>query len=205
VVQGATQPDPDERYLIGVAPWWRTQQIDPPSALAQTCNITYPRELLERLGGFDETLPEAAGEDTDLRFRALAAGAEHVGAPAALTFHAVADHSLLAHARLASRWSGLAYLYKRHPELREDALLGVFWKERHALFLLAAAGALLGARRRGFLLLGAPYVLRLRPPRSGGPRAYARALLELPGHALIDAAEVAALARGSIRYGTLFL
>ena len=74
VVQGATRPDPDEAPLLLSTAHARTQTIDPPSRWAETCNIVYPRALLEALGGFDERLPVAAGEDTDLALRALGAG-----------------------------------------------------------------------------------------------------------------------------------
>ena len=73
IVQGATQPDPEELHLARRA-GARSQAIDPPSPHAQTCNILYPREMLERLDGFEERLPVAAGEDTDLAWRALDAG-----------------------------------------------------------------------------------------------------------------------------------
>ena len=53
-------PDPDEGMLL-LAPLRETQAIDPPQPWAQACNILYPRELLERLGGFDEDV--LVGED----------------------------------------------------------------------------------------------------------------------------------------------
>src|SRR5205814_4172614 len=53
IVQGATRPDALERNVLA-APHVRTMSIDPVGPYAQTCNIVYPRELLERLGGFDE-------------------------------------------------------------------------------------------------------------------------------------------------------
>ena len=65
----------------------------------ETCNVAYPRELLERLGGFDETFAEPLGEDTDLGWRALAAGAGREFAPAALVDHAVEDLGPAAHLR----------------------------------------------------------------------------------------------------------
>ena len=37
--------------------------------------MAYPRALLERLGGFDEAY-DFGGEDTDLAWRAIEAGAE---------------------------------------------------------------------------------------------------------------------------------
>ena len=45
-----------------------------PAPWAQTCNIVYPRALLEAPGGFDESLPAAAGEDADLAQRAAGGG-----------------------------------------------------------------------------------------------------------------------------------
>ena len=36
---------------------------------AQTCNILYPRELLERIGGFLDDPPLSMGEDTELALR----------------------------------------------------------------------------------------------------------------------------------------
>ena len=69
VVQGATRPDPHEAHLLGMAPHARSQNINPPVPWAQTCNIVYPREALERVGGFDEQIP-TAGDDMDLAARA---------------------------------------------------------------------------------------------------------------------------------------
>src|SRR5687768_188120 len=48
VVQGTTHPDPDEMELAR-APHHESQHITPPVPLAQTCNILYPRSLVERL------------------------------------------------------------------------------------------------------------------------------------------------------------
>ncbi|MCL5004202.1 MAG: glycosyltransferase [Patescibacteria group bacterium] len=39
-----------------------------------TNNIAYRREVLEKLKGFDENFPEPAGEDADLKYRAVKAG-----------------------------------------------------------------------------------------------------------------------------------
>jgi glycosyltransferase involved in cell wall biosynthesis len=53
IVQGTTRPDPDEEELVLAAAHARTQRIDPPSPWAETCNIVYPRDVLEAVGGFD--------------------------------------------------------------------------------------------------------------------------------------------------------
>ncbi|HEX2085576.1 MAG TPA: glycosyltransferase [Solirubrobacteraceae bacterium] len=197
VVQGTTRPDPDETGLLRAARV-RTMWVDPPAWQAQTCNIVYPRAAVERAGGFDERdLPLCAGEDTDLFCRT---GAPLVAAPGVLTYHAVEPMSVVARVRFAWRWRQLPALVARHPELRRHAELGVFWKRRHARFLLALAG--LAARRPALAL---PWALAALPSYGPGVRGRVRAVSELPGQALVDAVEVAALAQGSARHRTLFL
>jgi GT2 family glycosyltransferase len=205
VIQGATEPDPDEEPLIVASGFHRTQRIDPPAPWAQTCNIVYPRALLERLGGFDERLPIASGEDTELALRARREGAAYLGAPEARTFHAVEPMGLIARLRDAWRWRHLAYVRARSPELRRDLVLGVFQKESHALFLLALLGVVLARRRPLLAALAVPWIVRSMPSYGPGARGRARAALELGGRALVDSAELAANAVGSVRHRTLFL
>ncbi len=206
VVQGRTVPDPDEAHVARLTPWSWSQAVSPPSFAAETCNIAYPRALLERLGGFDEAnFTGVAGEDTDLCVRALAAGARQVAAPAAIVFHAVDDIGLVGLLRIASRWGPLASLYAKHPGLRRELTLGVFWKPRHPLVLLAAAGLLLAGRDRRALVAALPYLRSVRPSSGRGRRAWIAGALTVPGRAAVDLAEVGALARGSIRHRTLLL
>jgi GT2 family glycosyltransferase len=205
VVQGATFPDPDEED-VRRAPHVRTVvEADPPGRFAQTCNILYPRDVLERVGGFDETMPAPAGEDTDLWLRARAAGATMTGAPDAVVFHAIEDHTLPAMLRLNWKWRHLAFVVARHPEVRGWFRLRVFWRERHARLALALL-ALAATRRVPPLALGvAPYLHSLRRRRRPGPRGLAISAVELPGQVVVDLGEVAALAAGSIRYRTVVL
>lgn len=205
VVQGTTRPDPDELEVLWASPWGRSQEIDPPTVWAQTCNISYPREVLDRLGGFDETLPVASGEDTDLALRARPLAGAIVGAPEVVTYHAVDDFHLPARLRSTWRWQHLAELARRYPEVREAGFARVFWKREHAAALLAAAGLALSSRDRRALAAAAPWILLHLPPVNAGRRMFARRLIELPGLAAIDAVETAALIRGSIRYRTWFL
>ncbi len=203
IVQGATQPDPDEAHLVA-APHARTQTITPPVPWAQTCNVLYPRAVLEAAGGFEERMD--AGEDTELALRAQAAGVPYVGAPEVLTHHAVEAGSLRGKLATIPRWRGLALVVARHPQVREHLVGGVFWRSSHALLPLAAVG-LLRARRTGGLALLAtlPYVLVAQGSYGTGPRGRARALCEVPGRAVVDAAEIVALARGSVEQRTLIL
>ena len=203
IVQGATRPDPDELAIAHHAPHARTQTIDPPVPWAQTCNIVYPLELLERLEGFDEQM--RGGEDAELAQRAIDAGAGLLGAPEVLTYHAVHAGGLIGTLRTLPRWQHLAGLIKRHPELRENFTLGLFWRDRHALLLLALGGAVLTRAPLARAALALPWALRAAPSYGGGPRGRIRALAELPGRAVVDLVEIGVLARGSVRYRTILL
>src|SRR3954452_13853911 len=55
IVQGATTKDPDEEAQTH-ASQYHSQMITPPTPWAECCNIIYPREVLERLGGFNEEM-----------------------------------------------------------------------------------------------------------------------------------------------------
>lgn len=203
IVQGTTLPDPAEDQFLKAAPWSRTQRITPPVPWAQCCNIVYPRELMEQVGGFDESM--MTGEDTDLALRARAAGATYVGAPEVLTYHAVEAVALPGRLRGLWRWHHLPDLIRRHPELRRDMPLWFFWKRRHVWLPLAVAGLVLGRRRGRWAALALPYLLHALPDHGGGVRGRLRSISELPGQAAIDATEMAALARGSVEHRTLFL
>src|SRR4051812_14049000 len=201
-VQGRTRPDPFERDVFA-APHFRSLTVDPPGRYAQTCNILYPCALLAQLGGFDERA--VTGEDIDLALRARKVGSRLVGAPDAVVNHAVEAHTLPGLVRVNLKWRHLAYVVARHPELRRDCTLGVFWKPEHLEVLLAVAG-LAGARRLPPL---PPFALpHLRGAGGGGgPRAGARAggAGGLPRPAAQELAEVATMMAGSLRYRTLLL
>ena len=202
VVQGATRPDRLEHDVFA-APHVHTLAVDPPGRFAQTCNILYERELVERLGGFDERA--VVGEDIDLSLRAQEAGAPLVGAPEAVVNHAVEAHSLPGFVRRNVRWRHLAYVVARHPRLRRDCTLGLFWKRSHLTLLLALAGVA-GARRSAPLaLLALPYLVPELARRGRRPVDVAVAGAEVPGRVVNEAAEVLAMAAGSARYGTLIL
>src|SRR5918999_1148194 len=87
VVQGRTLPNPAESDGLGA--FARTMNITGATPHFETCNIMYPRALLERVDGFDEQFPAPAGEDSDLGIRARGAGGVQVYEPAALVHHAV--------------------------------------------------------------------------------------------------------------------
>jgi GT2 family glycosyltransferase len=202
VVQGRVRPDPLERGVTR-APHVRTLTIEPVGPYAQTANILYPRELLERLGGFDERA--IAGEDVDLSLRARAAGVPIAGAPDAVAYHAVESHTLPGILRQNLKWRHLAYLVSRHPELRPELPLRVFWDEEH-MWTTSAIVALLAARRRPVLAaLALPYAVRSSRRRGRRRRARLTATAEIPGQAVRQVAEVLGLVFGSVRHRTLVL
>ena len=193
------RPPPDwlermEEHLLHAAPHARSLHVEPPEPWGQCANIAYPRAVLDRLDGFDESYARA-GEDTDLLQRALAAGVPYVAAPDALTYHAVAPYGLLGALRTLPRWAELARVVRRHPGLRGRFTLRVFWKPSHAWLLasLVARPALVG------------WAIAARPRYGGSPRGVVRAVSELPGRAAVDAVEIAVLVRGSLRERTLLL
>jgi GT2 family glycosyltransferase len=201
LVQGRTRPEPADEPKLD-RPRARSLRVDRLGPFFQTCNVFYPRELLERVGGFDERVVVGA-EDVDLAFRALDAGASAVFAPDALVNHGVLEHSLGEAVRFAARWRSLPTVVARHPALRPAfPWRGRVWRESHARLLLAMAGLALARLHPGFLVWCLPYATLRRGWR---PRELARGLAELPGVAVVDAAELAVLGWSSARARTLFL
>lgn len=202
IVQGATQKDPDEEAAQH-ATHFHSQRITPPTPWAECCNIVYPRELLERLGGFDEVM--YTGEDTDLAMRAKKAGAAQMGARHVLTYHAVVEVPL--HRKLWGmwRWKDLPGLIRKHPEMRDHFPARYFWKRTHFWFPFAIAGAILERRNPLWAVLVVPWVVHSAPAHGTDPRGRIREISELPSRAATDAMEYAALIRGSIKHRSLLL
>jgi glycosyltransferase involved in cell wall biosynthesis len=197
-VQGRTEPDPDEVHLMH--PLSRTVSVGEPNGWFETCNMAYPRELLDRLGGFDERFG-FGGEDTDLAWRAIEAGAQPRFAEGALVWHAVVSRSPLGALGDALRWNDLPALVGRHPGLREHLYAGHFWNAEH-MGLAVAAGGWLAFRRRAPLLAAAatvPYLAARLNWRQPHPRRLARGLATLPLLAAVDAAETLARIPSAVR------
>jgi glycosyltransferase involved in cell wall biosynthesis len=200
VVQGRVEPLPAERHLMG--PFNRTLEVHAAGPFFQTANILYPRAVLERLGGFDESFTAPAGEDTDLGWRAQEAGVPIRYAPDALVWHAVHEFGWRGMVRDAPRFATALRVLSSHPGVRENLHHRIFWKPAHEKVLLAAAGIALGRRTHG-AALGAvvPWLLVHR-----AEHASRGALLRaLPAHLAVDVAEVAAMTRGSWRARTLLI
>lgn len=200
VIQGRTDPDPGELERAGA--FRRSRSVTGPDPAYPACNIAYPRELLERVGGFHEGFGRPSGEDTDLGWRARAAGAETLYEDSARVRHAVYAGGLSGLLRDAARWEDTVLALKRNPAMRSSYRHRVFWQESHELLLAALAGAALARRTRGIsLALAAPYALHY----AAHHRRLSGALAALPGYALVDAAEMLALVRGSVRHRTFVI
>jgi glycosyltransferase involved in cell wall biosynthesis len=209
MAQGQTLPDPTQ--ASGSGPFSRTLAVTEATGYYQTCNMAYRRDVLERLGGFDERFRHPTGEDTDLAWRALEDGVEAEFVPAAVVYHDVRPSSFVAHLRDTRRWEGVVLAVRLHPRLRDRFHRRWFWKPSHPPAIAAALGAVLAAgprsstaRRLLGLAMIAPYI-RYRSlvlPLDGGPR---RRLAAIPLALVADLAEVAVLASASARYKTLLL
>jgi glycosyltransferase involved in cell wall biosynthesis len=202
-VQGPTAPPPDE--LANFGSFSHTIEVRGLDPAFPTCNMFYRRDLLERVGGFDESFPGAGGEDCDLAWRAKAAGAHAVFAPDAVMHHPVVDLGAIGKLRRAASWTSAMAAYARHDELRRTSFIhGIFWKEIHYQLARASLGLLL-MRRRRLIPLGAwlmyPYLQDVWARCKlwgGGP-------LLAPYYLLHDVIETLAVARASVRHRKLML
>ncbi len=199
VVQGRTEPDPGERDRLG--PFSRTVHVERLGPQYETCNIFYPRELLERLGGFDEEFGlRPGGEDTDLAWRAIELGRPTAFCVEALVFHAVLELGALGALRDATRWSETVRVFARHPGARTMLDHRVFWNVWHYLLVRSLLALLLPRRLRALRwAILARHALALNDRArtlGGGPRL-------LPLLIVYDVVETVAVARGAARHRTL--
>jgi glycosyltransferase involved in cell wall biosynthesis len=90
-----------------------------------TGNVSLPRQTFQRAGGFDEFFPaSSAGEDWELGYRLLKSGVPFRFASDALSFqhcHAVSQDLLR---RAGEEGRGHVFIAAKHPELRDQLLLG---------------------------------------------------------------------------------
>lgn len=199
-IQGRTAPRPDQVGLLG--PFARCQDIPGPNDSFQTCNILYPREMLERLDGFDEaSFAKWGGEDTDLAWRALEGGAQSRFTGEALIYHAVRYIGPRGALRLAAGWGLAVRAVARHPGLRDRFPHRIFWNMNHRRLAIACAGLLL-PRRLGALRL-VPALPTLHETATRADRLFDVGLLRSaafgPWYLLSDIVEAAGVARAAAR------
>jgi glycosyltransferase involved in cell wall biosynthesis len=128
VLQGCTEPHPAEAAAQDA--FSRSKAITQLDWNYQTCNIAYPRALLERLGGFDEAYRFASAEDTDLGWRAREAGAPIRFVHDAHAWHAVQRPGVLGLVRRMRIKTDVARLTRRHPGIRHHYYREIFCHSR---------------------------------------------------------------------------
>jgi len=200
-VQGRTDPDPEHADEIG--PFSRTLRVHALGPHYQTCNVFYPRALLEAVDGFDTALEPGAGEDSDLAWRCLDAGAQAVFAPGAQVFHAVHQLGPRGKLRIATLYSRTVALLRRHPG-RRPLVFGVFWHHSHFHVLRALAG-LVVPRRGPWRALRFWCFAHLVPSCLGRARDERGAWWTAPYFLLYDAIELVSVVRGAIRHRVFVL
>lgn len=143
MAQGLTRPRHEE--WDGSGPFARTMWVMEEDGFYATCNMGYRREILERIGGFDERFRHPFGEDTDLAWRAIDTGAKAAFVPEAVVFHTVWPSSWTAHLRDRLRREGTVQAVSNHPVLRERFYRPYWYQGSHPRALAAAAGVALAA------------------------------------------------------------
>ena len=208
VVQGATRPDPDERNLLLT----RRPRADPerrrrPTRGRRPATSSIRARCSSALGGFDEACRSPAGEDTDLRAarprrrRAARRRARRADLPRRRPGSAWPR-------RCATPGAGSTCRYVARAPSRDPpggAAPAVLEARARGDPARARRAARCPPRHRLAALLALPWARLRLPPYGGSRRGRLRAVAELPGRAAEDVVGVAALARGSVRYRTLFL
>jgi glycosyltransferase involved in cell wall biosynthesis len=116
-LEGAVEPWPPE--AVGSY----THQIDTDGGgRYMTANMLYRRELLERVGGFDERFEQPFLEDSDLAFRVLTAGYEIPFVSEVRVRHRVLSRSTLDTLRSARKVRWFALFAAKHPDLYKTRL-----------------------------------------------------------------------------------
>ena len=201
-IQGPVGPIAAERDRLGAFAY--TIVVAGPTPSFETANLFYPRELLERLGGFDADAFPRVGEDMDLGWRAIEAGAIPHFEPAAAVEHAVVEIGARGYLRRLWAWSGVMRCYRDHPALRRHLHHGWFWNLSHYLLARAVIGTLLTRRRWAWplaLWLGKWYASW----SLAEARGHAGSAWYAPWFVVRDAVEMAGCIRGSLRYRVFVL
>lgn len=205
LVQGRTLPHPAEQHHR--APWSKSQQVEAFNHRFQACNLLLSRDLLEALDGFDESFP-FAGEDADLGWRARRLGASMAFAEDAVVHHAVWPRTFAGYLRERRVWAELVRVVARHPGIRRELFLRLFFRRGHVAVVVGVPVVLGAAATVGWWVAPAAvatYVAgRTWRTRHTGWSVPVR--LVWSGQWLVaNAWEAGQFIRASIRYRTLVL
>jgi glycosyltransferase involved in cell wall biosynthesis len=108
-----------------------------------TCNLSLPRDVLSRNGGFDESFRASGFEDIDLGYRLSKAGIRMVFNPRASGLHDCWQPFPEFAEKQRRNGRELRILLKKHPELRELFLPEASFARRGLLALAGGAASLL--------------------------------------------------------------
>ena len=202
VVQGRTCPV-DEHH----GPWDRSIAVDSASALFETCNLGFDRELFVALGGFPTLsllghAPRGFAEDVVFGAQVARRGGFAFAADA-IVRHRWLPATYADHLRSVRRLSGFPWLAREVPEVRARLTCGVFLSRRTAAFDCAVAGVLAayGSRRPALLAGALPWLyLGYRAARRRPGRALP---VRLTQELAADMTAAASLAQGSVLHRRL--
>jgi glycosyltransferase involved in cell wall biosynthesis len=173
-----------------------------PSPYFEGCNLVFPRAVLERTGGFDESYG-FSGEDTAAGWAAVEDGGRWLFDETCAVTHDIVERPLRWHLMMAWREGNLVDVAARHPALRAQGFWRP-WAHRPWNVAIAAAvlGTLAGVRWRPALLAWLPWLWLRRPPVKEGPVV---AVSTTGRWVLNDVVVLAGMVRASIRNRTLVL
>ncbi|HVT20093.1 MAG TPA: glycosyltransferase [Mycobacteriales bacterium] len=204
VAAGAVGPVPEDRDLVSTFTRW-TYATEGIARWGATANFVAERADLDKVGGFDETFLNVAGEDTDLLFRLMDTGLEFEYLRDAIVHHDITQAGIAGLWRDQRRWVDIPAVFAKHPQRRAEMLHhGIFWKRSHPktmLLLLGVAGALIDRRAA---LLAVPWVHE-RTCHRWSSESVADRIATLPGVLALDVQEIVLMVRGSLRHRVLML
>jgi glycosyltransferase involved in cell wall biosynthesis len=173
-----------------------------PSPYFEGCNVVFPKAVLERTGGFDESFG-FSGEDTAAGWAAIEDGGRWLFDETCAVTHDIVERPLKWHLMMAWREGNLVDVAVRHPGLRAQGFWRP-WAHRpwNVAVAVGVAGTVVSPRWRPALLAWLPWLWLRRPPVHEGPREAASAT----GRWLLnDVVVLAGMIRASIRNRTLVL
>jgi glycosyltransferase involved in cell wall biosynthesis len=179
------------------------------------CNVFYRKDLFLAMGGFDQSAwlydighSPIECADSDLAWKVREAGHHNAYSDDVIVYHEVKEVSLMSWLMYPARLLVLPELIRRHPQLRDQLLLGgLFFSRENIIFYVFLAGLIL-APFLGvwWLLLSAPYVLwALSTHARFSLGRIHRLLARIPLFAARHAVMCGSLVYGSLRSRTLVL
>lgn len=209
LVQGKTMPVAEQRHRS--SPFSRTIQRDRDCGYYETCNISYRRDVLERVDGFDEQFRFPFGEDIDLAWRAIDVGYRVVFNHLAEVQHEIWPFSWPSFIADVRRREGLVLAVHKHPHLRRQFTRPWCVNPPHEAALIAGAALVIAAvKPRSYLRwagVGAAVTNYYGVAREF--RYAPRLRRQWPAYVVLmlgsDLAEIGVMAAASVKYRTILL